>query len=269
MELNIYQVDAFAPRLFQGNPAAVIPLTGWLSDTLLQNIAAENNLAETAFIVPLGKDYEIRWFTPKFEVPLCGHATLAAAHVLFHEMGYPDNSIRFISQSGDLLVAQDSESLILDFPAVSYEVLTSPPKELFKAFGDKVECVLVSHSDPNYFLVMASEQDVISVSPDMALLSKLHPYGVVLTAPAAESDCVSRYFLPSFGIPEDPVTGSIHCVLAPYWAKQLNKGQIHARQASMRGGEIRCTLNGDRVLLKGMSHCFLKGKIFIPDEIID
>lgn len=270
MQLDIYQVDAFANKLFSGNPAAVIPLNEWLPENILQSIAAENNLAETAFFVPLNDKYHIRWFTPKHEVPLCGHATLASAFVLFNELGIKENQIRFNSLSGELRVSRESfleNGLVtLDFPAIAYEAVNEIPDAL-KMGLQEVKDVYVSHEDPNYYVIYEDESEVLTCQPNLDKLKELHPYGVVASSPGARSDCVSRYFLPSFGIPEDPVTGSIHCVLTPFWAARLKKSSIHAVQASERGGELICKLLGDRVMIKGACKLYMKGKINLPESL--
>lgn len=263
-ELTIYQIDAFAKQVFKGNPAAVVPLDEWLPDAVLQNIAFENNLAETAFFVRKGDAYELRWFTPKHEAPLCGHATLASAYVLFNELGYTGERIHFKANLGDLFVRREDDLLILDFPVLKYEVCTDYPEALLTSLGGKQpKAVYIVHNDPNYFAIYDDEADVIDLQPNLTEMATLHPYGVVVSAPSTSVDCVSRCFAPSYGIPEDPVTGSIHCVLVPYWAQQLNTPKIHALQASERGGELFCELQGERVQIAGYATKYLTGTIYI------
>lgn len=267
MGLKIFQVDAFSNQLFKGNPAAVVPLEQWLEESLMQSIAAENNLAETAFFVQNEYgSFDLRWFTPTQEVPLCGHATLASAYILFNELGYQEEEICFQSQSGELRVSRSGETLQLNFPSLSYKEV-KPPVELLRGLSIPPTRVLIVEDDPNYFAVYDDAQQVVDVVPELDSLASLHPYGVVVTAPAESDsphDCISRYFLPSFGIPEDPVTGSIHCVITPYWATQLGTDKVYAYQASPRGGELHCELDGGRVLLKGECSLFMKGEIFLP-----
>jgi PhzF family phenazine biosynthesis protein len=263
----IYQIDAFTANLFRGNPAAVCPLDEWLPDDVLQSIAAENNLSETAFFVPEGGDYRLRWFTPRYEVPLCGHATLATAYVLFHEMGYRGESIGFNTLSGRLEVRKEDLLLTLDFPLIPIREYTEPPDDLIAGIGLKPVDFFVTETDKNYYCVLPSENDVRNLRPDHSALERLHPYGVVVTAPGIEYDCVSRYFLPSYGIPEDPVTGSMHCALAPYWSQKKGFPAIRAFQASPRGGELFCTVRGDRVLISGFAVKYMEGNIHIPSEM--
>lgn len=264
ISLQLFQVDAFADRLFAGNPAAVVPLTAWLPDTVLQAIAAENNLAETAFFVPEGADYHLRWFTPRFEVPLCGHATLATASVILRRLTPEADTVRFRSLSGPLNVRRNGERFVLDFPALVAAPLPEPPVALLAGLGLPPERVLRVDEDPNFYAIYGDEATIRELQPDLGLLAALHPYGVVITAPGASSDFVSRYFAPSFGIPEDPVTGSIHCALTPYWAVRLGRTDLTARQASARGGEMACALRGDRVHLTGSAVLYLEGTIHVP-----
>jgi PhzF family phenazine biosynthesis protein len=257
MELTLYQIDAFADRLFSGNPAAVCPLREWLPDQTLQAIASENNLSETAFYIPAGDEFQIRWFTPTAEVELCGHATLATAHVIFHHTGYGRNAIRFTSRGGELTVTRDNDYLVMDFPAQP-ATPCSPPKELIEALGSEPVEVL---SSADYMAVFSSEDDITSLRPNLEVVKRLDLRGVIITAPGMEVDFVSRFFAPKFGIDEDPVTGSAHCTLAPYWAERLNKTRMTARQLSRRGGEIVCEVVGNRVALTGMAVTYLEGKI--------
>jgi PhzF family phenazine biosynthesis protein len=260
--MKIYQVDAFAKTLFQGNPAAVVPLEEWLPDTLMQQIAMENNLAETAFLKKEGRDFHIRWFTPSTEVDLCGHATLAAAFVLYHYEGYIGDSIRFHSRSGLLTVSRHGESLSLNFPADELrEVELSPeltagldPKPV-KAFRGKTD----------YMLVFEHERDIRDLRVDMSWLSRIRARGIIVTAPGEEVDLVSRFFAPQSGIDEDPATGSAHTSLTPYWAGRLGKSKLTAIQLSARKGWLECELIGDRVLITGQAKPFLKGDI-MPDD---
>jgi PhzF family phenazine biosynthesis protein len=257
MELTLYQVDAFADRLFSGNPAAVCPLREWLPDATLQAIAGENNLSETAFYIPAGEGFQIRWFTPTAEVELCGHATLATAHVIFNHTDYGRNSIRFTSSSGELTVTRGNDCLVMDFPAQPATPCDSP-KVLIEALGSEPVEVL---SSTDYMAVFLSEDDITSLRPNLEVVKRLDLRGVIITAAGMEVDFVSRFFAPKFGIDEDPVTGSAHCTLAPYWAERLNKTRMTARQLSRRGGELVCEVRGNRVALTGRAVTYLEGKI--------
>ncbi len=263
-QLQIFQIDAFSNRIFHGNPAAVCPLEAWLDDPILQAIAQENNLAETAFFVPSDDRFHIRWFTPTQEVPLCGHATLASAFVIFTELEPARQSVQFESKSGFLQVTRQGSLLLMDFPAYPMVPCQSPLGELFEGFKIQPQAIFVVEVDPNYYVILETEADVRAIEPDLRVLEQLHPYGVIVTAPGVQSDCVSRYFAPSYGIPEDPVTGSIHCALVPYWAKRLGKSKIHAYQASPRGGDLFCEDQGERVLIGGHAVKYLTGNIEIP-----
>ena len=257
MKIKQYQVDAFATRAFEGNPAAVCPLEAWLDDGLLQAIAEENNLSETAFFVPSGEGFELRWFTPLREVDLCGHATLAAAHVLFEMLGYAGPAITFETRSGELIVQRKGARLEMNFPACP----PSPCERseiLAQGLGQRPLEVLAAD---DYLAVFDSEATVRAIKPDMTLLGQLDLRGVIVTAPGSDVDFVSRFFAPKFGIPEDPVTGSAHCELAPYWAKQLGKNVLTARQVSKRGGNIGCELKTDRVILSGCAVTFMEADI--------
>ncbi len=263
----IYQVDAFSSRPFGGNPAAVMPLEQWLPDERLQNIALENHLSETAFIVaePAGSsaDFHIRWFTPGAEVPLCGHATLATAWVLFNRLGFDADTVTFRSQSGSLGVTRrDDGWLELDFPNLSYEPTPTPPllRDALEGCGDSVFFV---PNDTNYLVVLDDEAAVRNASPDMALLRQLGNQGVMITAPGESCDFVSRYFAPGVGIDEDPVTGSIHSVLVPYWAERLDKTRLSAQQLSARGGVLNCELVGDRVRIAGQAAFYMEGTVHL------
>lgn len=260
MRIPIYQVDAFTDRLFGGNPAAVCPLEQWLPDELLQQIAAENNLAETAFFVPTGESFHLRWFTPTTEVDLCGHATLASAYVIAHILKPRVRRIAFTSKSGPLVAALDNNLIRLDFPADSPRPVDAPP-DLEQALGWKPREVLSSRI--KYLLVLATEPEVRQLNPDMNALAKLDASGIIVTAPGKDCDFVSRFFAPRLGVPEDPVTGSAHCVLVPYWAERLGKTKLHARQVSARGGELFCEARGERVWMAGRAVKYLEGMIEI------
>lgn len=257
MKLKQYQVDAFASRAFEGNPAAVCPLTEWLDDELLQAIAEENNLSETAFFVPTQKGFSLRWFTPVREVDLCGHATLAAAHVLFEILGYPKQAITFETRSGELTVGRKDSLLEMDFPSLPPKPCTLPIA-LAEGLGRTPIEVLAAD---DYLAVFDSEATVRGITPDYALLSRLDLRGVIVTAPGDDVDFVSRFFAPKYGIPEDPVTGSAHCELAPYWAGRLGKDSLRVRQVSRRGGKIVCEVKGSRVTLSGQAVVFMEADI--------
>lgn len=260
MQLPIYQIDAFAGELFAGNPAAVVPLERWIDDALLQSIATENNLSETAFFIPVGGHYELRWFTPTAEVRLCGHATLASAHVIYNELGDKSEQIHFETLSGQLSVIREDDNLIMDFPARLPE-LCPAPDGIGSALGrDPVECYMASD---DYLLVFEKESDIPSINPDFRALGRLDCRGVIVTAPGESADFVSRFFAPSVGVPEDPVTGSAHCALAPYWADRLGKKRVRGFQLSRRGGEVICDVRDDRVGLAGRTVKYLEGQIFV------
>lgn len=259
MELPIYQVDAFSAVRFGGNPAAVVPLDGWLSDTLLQDIAAENAVSETAYVVGGGGRYGIRWFTPRAEVDLCGHATLAAAWVIFNCLGHPGDALAFASRSGELRVSRSEDGLTMDFPAepplpgdidsAVLEALGARPREVWSGrYG---------------LLVFDREADIRRLQPDFRALAACGARPVIATAPGEQVDFVSRFFAPALGVDEDPVTGSAHCLLAPYWAQRLGRSALRARQLSPRGGEVHCRLLGERVALRGDCALYLKGAVFI------
>lgn len=257
MRLNQYHVDAFANRPFEGNPAAVCPLEDWLEDNVLQAIAEENNLSETAFFVPSSKGYQLRWFTPVSEVDLCGHATLASAHVIFQLLGYAGQTITFETRSGDLLVTKIGEFLQMDFPARPLESCSAPAALLAGLGKEPIEVLCAD----DYVAVFDHEDDIRAITPNLAELSRLDLRGVVVTAPGVDVDFVSRVFAPKFGIPEDPVTGSTHCELAPYWGKKLGKNLLHAKQLSHRGGSLRCELKSHSVLISGRAVIFSEGEI--------
>jgi len=259
MELNIYQADAFASNVFEGNPAAVCPLEQWLPDETLQKIAQENNLSETAFFVPEGDRFSLRWFTPEAEVDLCGHATLATAHIIFQHLGYPGQRIKFETKSGELVVEKAGLDYSMDFPATPPQSIAAPDT-LIEALGTAPIEVLAAY---DYVAVFASEEQIKAISPDFLSLSKLDLRGVLITAPGGSTDFVSRCFFPKLGIDEDPVTGSAHCELAPYWSKRLGKNRLMAKQLSKRTGMIGCEAREDRVVLTGKVADYLQGKITI------
>ena len=257
MKLRQYQVDAFARRLFEGNPAAVCPLDEWLDDAVLQAIATENNLSETAFFVPNGQGYDLRWFTPAAEVDLCGHATLATAYVLFEYLGYAGAALTFNTRSGALTVRRQDGLLIMDFPADMPESCEAPP-ELVEGLGKRPAEVLAA---ADYIAVFDNEATIRGLEPDFGRLRRIRRRGVCVTAPGDEVDFVSRFFAPRFGIDEDPVTGSAHCQLTPYWAARFDQTRLRARQISQRGGDVLCELHGDRVRLAGSAVLFAEGTI--------
>ena len=260
--LEIFQVDAFTDTLFAGNPAAVCPLEQWLDEEVMQQIAAENNLSETAFLVKRGEGYLIRWFTPVTEVALCGHATLASAHVLFHHLGHKKDTIHFYSlQSGPLPVSRNGKILTLDFPADDYRK-TEAASEILEAFGSEPREWYKGKTD--YMLVFDSEEEVLACTPDMGLLKKSNVRGVIITAPGRQVDFVSRFFAPGSGVDEDPVTGSAHTTLTPYWSRRLGKVKMTARQLSKRGGELLCEFAADRVRISGKAVTYMTGEILIP-----
>jgi len=257
--IKLYQVDAFAERLFAGNPAAICPLDAWRDDALLQAVAAENNLSETAYFVPSERGFHLRWFTPVTEVDLCGHATLAAAYVIFEILGHHGETITFETRSGDLTVSRRGTGLEMDFPAIRPQAC-EPPPALVAALGRRPSEVLVAD---DYLAVFEDESIIHDLSPDYAKLRELDRRGVIVTAKGREVDFVSRFFAPKYGIDEDPVTGSAHCALTPYWSGRLDKTRLSARQLSRRGGDLQCELNGERVTLVGKAILFMQGEIAI------
>lgn len=263
MRLPLYWIDAFTNRAFTGNPAAVVPLDAWLDDALLQKIAFENGLSETAFFVRTGPArWHVRWFTPAVEVDLCGHATLATGHVLFGELGQTGNVITFDSRSGPLTVTRRADGrLELDFPVQAAQPIASPPPGLAAALGRAP--AEIRHSAKRWLCVYRAACEVRELQPDHAALARLaqSPGRISVTAPGDDCDFVSRYFVPDAGIPEDPVTGSAHCTLVPYWAERLGRVKLHARQVSARGGELWCELRGARVGIAGDSRLYLRGQI--------
>ena len=266
--LPIYQVDAFANQVFGGNPAAVMPLEEWLPDDTMQKLALENHLSETAFLVPLpeeaDEDFHIRWFTPGTEVPLCGHATLASAWVLFNKLDWKKGQIRFQSKSGPLGVKQTDDGwLELDFPNLASEERPTPSQILEALEGAPTTSLFVPN-DTNYLVVLKDETAVKAAQPDIRKLKELGNQGVIITAAGEDCDFVSRYFAPGAGIDEDPVTGSIHSALVPYWAERLGKDHLLAHQVSARGGVLRCELKGDRVAIAGQAAFYMEGSVQLP-----
>lgn len=257
MVIPIFQVDAFTDTVFSGNPAAVCPLNQWISDMAMQLIARENNLSETAFFAPEGKHYRIRWFTPVEEVELCGHATLASAFVIFTELDPGSSKVMFESLSGPLRVEGNGELLSMDFPSQP-PVECTAPRGLIEGLGIEPSQVLKSS---DYFVVYEKEQDILDLAPRMDLLMGIDLRGVIVTAPSKTCDFVSRFFAPRLGIDEDPVTGSAHCALTPYWAQRLGKKDLNARQVSERGGELFCSDAGERVIISGRAVKYLQGSI--------
>jgi len=263
MKLTLYQVDAFTDKLFGGNPAAVIPLEHWLDDVLMQSIAVENNLSETVFFVPSedkGADFDIRWFTPGYEINLCGHATLASAYVLFRILKFDKEEIRFSSKSGVLKVKREEDWIAMDFPSWKPERLDIYPDELPAILGN-AEIVGV-YKNRDILVELADEDAVKKCAPDFSLMKK-HIDKMIITAPGKKVDFVSRFFAPGAGIDEDPVTGSSHSQLIPFWSEKLGKNDLHALQLSARGGELLCAQRGERVIMKGKAVYYMKGEINI------
>jgi PhzF family phenazine biosynthesis protein len=257
--MKIFQVDAFTDNLFTGNPAAVVPLDEWLPDRVMQQIAAENNLSETAFYIPSKNGFAIRWFTPETEVNLCGHATLATAHVIFNHMGFEGDRILFESRSGTLFVRRDNGLLQMNFPA-SPPSETEIPEGLASALG-KVPLACFKGGE-DLLALFESEEEIRSLVPRFEKLKILPFRGIIVTAPGKEADFVSRFFGPAVGVNEDPVTGSAHTVLIPFWAERLNKEIMVARQVSKRGGVLYCTNQAERVFISGHAITYLNGEIF-------
>jgi PhzF family phenazine biosynthesis protein len=264
MRIPLFHVNAFTNRPFSGNPAAVCPLQEWLDDGWLQKVAAENNLSETAFFVPRGSHFDLRWFTPTCEVGLCGHATLASAYVLLRLQQPGLDEIRFETRlSGAFTVRQDGEILSMDFPAMVGKTCANLPQALIQGLGSGPRPSSLLAANDTYIAVYENQSVIQNMRPDFAALGQLHPNAVSITAPGDEADFVSRYFAPSYGIPEDPVTGSAHCSLTPYWAERLGKTRLFARQVSERGGELWCEMAGERVILKGNAVLTLQGSLQI------
>lgn len=266
MNLTIYQVDAFTNKLFCGNPAAVIPLEKWLDDEMMQNIAMENNLSETVFLVPSEKegiDFDIRWFTPGIEINLCGHATLASAYIIFNHLGFKNSQLNFHSKCGKLSIEKRADVLVMDFPSWKPERFNDYPEELLTAL--KVSEVVGVYKNRDILVELQNEEAVKKCNPDFGLL-KQTGYKVIITAPGTNGiDFVSRFFAPTAGIDEDPVTGSSHSQLIPFWAEKLNKKKMIARQISPRGGDLECKWWGDRVTMSGQCVFYMKGELTISN----
>ncbi|HTX89453.1 MAG TPA: PhzF family phenazine biosynthesis protein [Bacteroidales bacterium] len=262
MKTILYQVDAFTDQLFQGNPAAVLLLDEWFSDTTLQKIAAENNLSETAFVKKAGEGFEIRWFTPRVEVELCGHATLASAHVLFQHQQYPKEEISFASLSGKLTVRKDKDLLVLNFPAGHFRKIEVPFNLSRSVMALPVETY---QGKTDVMMVFEKEEQIVKMKPDFTLMSSTPARGVIVTAPGKSSDFVSRFFAPQVGINEDPVTGSAHTMLIPYWSQKLGKKEMKAIQLSERKGFLLCRDLGERVEIGGKAVTYLVGEIDIKE----
>ena len=261
MKLSVYQVDAFAENVFSGNPAAIVPLENWIEEDLMQKIAMENNLSETAFFVKEDETYQIRWFTPENEVDLCGHATLASAYVIKNFVEPHVAEIQFSTQKAGALKASAKDGMYtLDFPARNPEPCT-PPAGLLKSLGTGTVVEILKSRD--YFVVLPDEEAVKNIEPDFLQMQELDAFGVIITAKGHSADVVSRCFYPKAGINEDPVTGSAHCNIVPYWAQKLGKTKLQCDQLSKRGGRLDCELVGDRVLMTGKCVLFLQGEIDI------
>jgi PhzF family phenazine biosynthesis protein len=264
MQVPIYHVDAFSDEPFLGNPAAVCLLSSWLDDNSLRKVAAENNLSATAFLVLQNEDYHLRWFSPRCEIRLCGHATLATAHILCNVLQLGLKAVTFCTKfGGSLIVHKHAGMLSMNFPLLLPKPFLNVPPELGPALGVPITPSKVLEANDTLIAVFDSARAIQNIVPDFALLERLHPYSVVATARGETSDFVSRYFAPSYGVPEDPVTGSAHCALAPYWAGILNKARLHARQLSKRGGELWCQIDGDHVTLDGKAKLTLTGTLTI------
>ncbi|MGB8014069.1 MAG: PhzF family phenazine biosynthesis protein [Terriglobales bacterium] len=264
MRIRLFHVNAFTREPFRGNPAAVCPLESWLDDEILRKVAAENNLSETAFFVPGSGHYKLRWFTPRGEVKLCGHATMASAYVLLNLLQSGLDTVQFETRhSGTLTVRRDGDFLAMDFPALFPNDCETLREGLVRALGPGPRPSAVLEVNHIYFAVYDNEAAIRNMRPDFSRLELLHPFVVAVTAPGVEVDFVSRYFKPSYGMPEDPATGSAHCALTPYWSKRLGKSSLHARQLSERGGELWCEMAGDCVVLKGNAVLTLQGTLEI------
>lgn len=260
-EIEFYMVDAFSTRTFGGNAAAVCPLTAWLPDAVLLEMAKQHNQSETAYFVPTAEGFELRWFTTQYEINLCGHATLAAAHVIYHHLGYAQPQVRFSTRFvGELTVSRDGDWLTMDLPAWQSEVVDNPPPLLFETLG--ITRAQEVRAGRDYMVVLENQQQVEAIKPD---ITGMIPLGkmVCVTAPGDKHDFVSRFFCPGESVPEDPVTGSSHAMLVPYWHQRLGKANLQARQVSQRGGELKCELVGDRVRLSGQAVTYLAGKLWL------
>ncbi len=259
MQIPFYQIDAFASRVFEGNPAGVCLLAEWLPEDTMQFIAAENNLPETAFLVQREGHYDLRWFTPRVEIDLCGHATLAGGHVIFEFVNRDARRVQFRSRSGMLSVERNGDLLFLDFPSRK-PLPCEVPDGLYSILGATPLQVLASRD----LMVVFDDEDVVrTLDPDLGGITRLHSFALIVTAPGRDADFVSRFFAPGAGIPEDPVTGSSHCTLIPYWSERLKKKDLHALQLSKRGGELFCENRGDRVAIGGRCVTYLSGSITI------
>lgn len=266
MDLKIYQVDAFTNKLFGGNPAAVIPLEHWLSKDLMQLIALENNLSETVFFVPNETGFDIRWFTPEVEIDLCGHATLASAFIIFEKLGYPKNEIIFQSASGPLKVWKHNNMLLMDFPSWAPKPLATIDPNLYAVLGNVK--IIETHQNRDTIVILENETAVQNCQPDFTLMKK-HFGKMIITAKGNDVDFVSRFFAPTAGINEDPVTGSAHSQLIPFWAKKMNKNILNAKQLSKRGGVIYCEQKGERVIIGGHCVFYMQGVITMDDELMN
>jgi len=259
LKLNLYQIDAFAKNIFEGNPAAVCPLDKWLEDNILQKIANENNLSETAFFVKEKNKFHIRWFTPSNEVDMCGHATLASAYVIFEILNYKESEIIFNSKSGLLKVTKDDDKFKMNFP-IQEIIKCDIPNSISKAFEiQPIEC----YKSMDYILIFENEEDILNAKPNLALLRDIDTRGVIITSKSKKYDFINRFFAPKYGIDEDPVTGSAFTQLIPYWNKALNKDSFVAKQVSQRGGEVFCKLQNNRVEISGYAKKYLEGVIKI------
>lgn len=263
----IYQVDAFTTTVFRGNPAAVCLLPHWLPDALLQAVAAENNLSETAFVVTNREPAPLRWFTPTEEVPLCGHATLAAGFVVLTFLAPDRHEVMFTSKSGTLRVGRSDDAFSVDLPKLQVHPVSSIPKGLLSGLGVEAREVWQTKEDPNYLVILDDAAAVANVDPDFDQLARLHPHGVAVSAPGASVDFVSRYFAPGYGILEDPVTGSIHCSLGPYWSGRLGLSSLRAEQLSARGGRLEVVVGSGRVRLRGGAVCYMLGEVLLPVSV--
>lgn len=261
MKLPYYEVDAFTAKRFGGNPAGVCPLPKWLDEVTMRNIAAENNLSETAFFVRRGDDFDLRWFTPTSEIDLCGHATLASAHILFTELNHRGNVATFHTRSGKLAVTREGDVLTLDFPSRPAEPCAIP-ETLAAGLGGEPSALLKAR---DYLAIFSTEREVRALQPDFGILKKIPAHAFIVTAPGDDCDFVSRFFAPAMGVPEDPVTGSAHCTLIPHWSRRLGKQNLFARQVSKRGGDLFCRDAGERVFIGGKAVLYLKGEIEIND----
>jgi len=261
LKLKLYQIDAFAGEQFEGNPAAVCPLKEWLSDGLMQNIAMENNLSETAFFVKAKNGFELRWFTPSTEVDLCGHATLAAAHLLYEHLNYKEPNVSFFTRSGRLTVEKDGRWYKMHLPAKAFP-REAPPLDLYHALGGEIADEVYQNDD--FLWVFDKEEKIRRMSPDFSTIGRIKTRGVIVTAPAEDKsvDFVSRFFAPAVGVDEDPVTGSAHAMLIPYWSQRLGKKKLVAKQISKRGGLLKCKqLDDNEVIISGQARTFMKGEI--------